>query len=85
MSWQEIQSGVPWQVLILFGGGFALADAVHASGLDDWLAGRLDGLAALPLPAIVFSISIIAMVATEFTSNTATATLLMPIMAALEA
>jgi sodium-dependent dicarboxylate transporter 2/3/5 len=70
-------------VLILFGGGFALADAVAAADLDGWLAARLHGLAALPLPFMILAISLFATTATELTSNTATAALLMPIMAAL--
>ncbi len=83
LSWEEIRHGVPWGVLLLFGGGFALADAVRASALDDWLASSLHGLAALPLPLVVLSLCLITTTATEFTSNTATATLLMPVMAAL--
>jgi sodium-dependent dicarboxylate transporter 2/3/5 len=83
VTWEEIRTGVPWGVLILIGGGFALADAVAASELDDWLATRLNNLAALPLPLMILAISLFAMAATELTSNTATAALLMPIMAAL--
>jgi len=83
VTWEEIRSGVPWGVLILFGGGFALADAVATSELDGWLAARLHALAALPVPLMILAISLVAMAATELTSNTATAALLMPIMAAL--
>jgi sodium-dependent dicarboxylate transporter 2/3/5 len=83
LTWEEIQRGVPWGVLLLFGGGFAIADAVRASGLDGWLASGLGGLAALPLPLIVLSICLITTTATELTSNVATITLLMPVMAAL--
>jgi sodium-dependent dicarboxylate transporter 2/3/5 len=83
VTWEEIRTGVPWGVLILFGGGFALADAVASAGLDDWLAARLNGLAGLPLPLMILAIALIATTATELTSNTATAALLMPIMAAL--
>ena len=83
LSWDEIRHGVPWGVLLLFGGGFALADAVHASGLEGWLADSLHGLSVLPLPLIVLSICLITTFATELTSNTATATLLMPVLAAL--
>jgi len=80
VTWQEVRHGVPWGVLLLFGGGFALADAVEASGLGKWLASALAGLGGLPLPVVVLVVSLTAI---EFTSNTATATLLMPIMAAL--
>jgi sodium-dependent dicarboxylate transporter 2/3/5 len=82
VTWPEIHRGVPWGILLLFGGGFAVADAVHAAGLDTWLAGELQGLAALPLSALILAVCLVSMAATEFTSNTATATLLMPIMAA---
>ena len=83
LTWEEIQHGVPWGVLLLFGGGFAIADAVRVTSVDDWLAGTLHGLAALPLPLVVFTICLMTTFATELTSNTATATLLMPVMAAL--
>jgi len=83
LSWEEIQRGVPWGVLLLFGGGFAIADSVRAAGVDRWLATRLHDLSVLPLPLVVLSICLITTSATELTSNTATATLLMPVMAAL--
>ena len=83
LGWDEVRHGVPWGVLLLFGGGFAVADGVQATGVDDWLAGCLHGLALLPVPLVVLSICLITTFATEFTSNTATATLLMPVMASL--
>jgi sodium-dependent dicarboxylate transporter 2/3/5 len=83
LTWREIQHGVPWGVLLLFGGGFAIADAFRSSALDQWMAGNLQGLAGLPLPMVILSICLITTFATELTSNTATATLLMPVMAAL--
>jgi len=83
LSWEEIQHGVPWGVLLLFGGGFAIADAVRASNLDAWLASGLRGLEGLPLPLMVLSICLFTTSATELTSNVATITLLLPVMAAL--
>jgi sodium-dependent dicarboxylate transporter 2/3/5 len=83
VSWDEISHGVPWGVLLLFGGGFAIADSVRMTGLGDWLAESLHGLAVLPLPLAVLSVCLFTTTATELTSNTATATLLMPVMAAL--
>lgn len=83
LSWEEVRHGVPWGVLLLFGGGFALAGAVRATALDAWLAGQLGALAGWPLPLVVLVVCVLTTSATELTSNTATATLLMPIMAAL--
>jgi sodium-dependent dicarboxylate transporter 2/3/5 len=85
LRWREIQKGVPWGVLLLFGGGFAIADGVRASALDVRLADSMAGLAVLPLPLLVLAICLITTSVTELTSNTATATLLMPVMAALAA
>lgn len=83
VSWHDVRHGVPWGVLILFGGGFAVADAVRATGLDGWLSGALAALDGLPLPLVVLILCLFATFATEVTSNTATATLLMPVVAAL--
>lgn len=82
VTWSEIHSGVPWGILLLFGGGFAVADGVHAAGLDKWLAVELHGLSGMSLEALILTVCLVSMAATELTSNTATATLLMPIMAA---
>lgn len=83
LDWDDIRRGVPWGVLLLFGGGFALADGVKASGLGDWLASSLSWITVLPISLAILLLCLVAMAATELTSNTATATLLMPIMAAL--
>lgn len=83
LEWGDIRRGVPWGVLLLFGGGFALADAVKVSGLGDWLASSLSWISVLPVSLAILLLCLIAMGATELTSNTATATLLMPITAAL--
>ncbi|MCD4748854.1 MAG: SLC13 family permease [Thermoanaerobaculales bacterium] len=83
LTWDDLHHGIPWGILLLFGGGFALADSVHASGLSAWLAQQLGGLAGLPLPLIILTLCLFATFATELTSNTATATLLLPVMAAL--
>lgn len=82
VTWPEVHRGVPWGVLLLFGGGFAVADGVHTAGLDNWVAGQLHGLSVLPTSLLILSVCLTSMAATELTSNTATATLLMPIMAA---
>jgi sodium-dependent dicarboxylate transporter 2/3/5 len=73
---------IPWGVLLLFGGGFALAESFHKTGLAAWLAGHMTGLAGLPLLPLLFCLTLGVTVLSEFASNTAVAALLMPILAA---
>lgn len=74
---------LPWDVVLLLGGGLALADGLRASGLDGWLVGRFAGLTALPLWAIVLLLGAAVVALSEVASNTATAALCMPIAGAL--
>ncbi len=74
---------IPWDIIILFGGGFALANAFAASGLTTWLAGELTLLQGIGLIGIVFAVVLLVVFLTEITSNTATATLFLPLMGAL--
>lgn len=82
LDWEHA-SRIPWGILLLFGGGISLAEGFQVSGLARWLAMQLSGLEGASLLLIVFSIVVLAIFLTEMTSNTATATMLMPIMAAL--
>jgi sodium-dependent dicarboxylate transporter 2/3/5 len=82
LDWKTVQERVPWGVLLLMGGGFALAGGFESTGLARWLAGRLSGLAGAPLPAVVGGVSVVTTGLSELASNTATATLLMPVLAA---
>jgi sodium-dependent dicarboxylate transporter 2/3/5 len=75
---------IPWGVLILVGGGLSLSQTVVKSGLDDWLAGQLTILANLPPLAIVLAITLLVILLTEITSNTATVAILLPILSELE-
>jgi len=76
---------IPWDVIILFGGGFALAQGFSDSGLTTWLAGRLSVLAGLDVVLIVAAVTALVIFLTEITSNTATAALLLPVTGALAA
>ena len=82
LIWKEADRA-PWGVIMMFGGGLALAAGMQASGLADWLGQALLPLESLPL--IVVAISLVAMVVliTEFASNVATATGIIPVVAAL--
>lgn len=73
---------IPWGVLILFGGGIAIASAFVETGLADIIAGRLSALAHLPPWLLVLCVCLVVTFLTEVTSNTATSSLLMPMLAA---
>jgi sodium-dependent dicarboxylate transporter 2/3/5 len=70
---------IPWGVLILIGGGLALANAFTSTGLDSWIASQLNFLSGMPLIVIILVIVAVAIFSSEIISNTATAALLIPI------
>ncbi|HET6604582.1 MAG TPA: SLC13 family permease [Xanthomonadaceae bacterium] len=81
LDWHTAER-VPWGALVLFGGGIALAAAFESSGLSEVVARRLAGLGELPLPALLLVLVGGIVLLSEIASNTATAVLLMPILAA---
>ena len=76
-------SKIPWGVLVLIGGGLALASGFTATGLDTWIADKLLFIGDLDFFLIVLIIVTITMLTSELMSNTAVAALLLPIMAVL--
>ncbi len=80
LDWKTA-SDIPWGMLLLFAGGIAIAKAFIASGLSDKIGLLLTGLSVLPFFALILSVCLLVTFLTEFTSNSATATLLMPILA----
>ncbi len=81
LNW-EWASRIPWDVLILLGGGFALAGAFRTTGLSAWFAQSLTGMHSLPPLAMVVAVCTLMTLLTELTSNTATAAVMLPILAA---
>lgn len=73
---------LPWGIVLLFGGGFALAGAFRESGLSDWVAGQSGALQGLPPLLVIMALCLMATFLTELTSNTATANILLPILGA---
>jgi sodium-dependent dicarboxylate transporter 2/3/5 len=74
---------LPWDILILFGGGFALAQGFSDSGLTTWIVTQLSGLQGAPPIVFVLVVTLVVIFLTEVTSNTATATLILPVLGAL--
>ena len=71
---------LPWGVIILIGGGFAMAEGTKQSGLNDMIGQQLAKLDSLPQVALLFIILIIISVLTQIASNAATASMLLPII-----
>ncbi|MEX1048998.1 MAG: SLC13 family permease, partial [Akkermansiaceae bacterium] len=71
---------VPWSIILLFGGGFALAQGFTASGLSEHLAARMTGAESLPLLALTGIVCFGVTFLTELTSNTATTQMLLPLL-----
>ncbi len=80
LDWNTAKE-IPWGMLLLFAGGIAIAKGFSASGLSIMLGEWLSSLANLPMFAMILTICLVVTYVTEITSNTATATLLMPILA----
>jgi sodium-dependent dicarboxylate transporter 2/3/5 len=82
LDWQAAAK-VPWDVIILFGGGLSLANAFTVSGLAQWIGGRLTLLQGVAFPVLLAIVILLAIFLTEVTSNTATAAMLIPIMGSI--
>lgn len=82
MNW-EATKGLPWEVLLLFGGGLSLAGNIERHGLATYLGELSAGLDGLPVIAAVAIICFGILMLTELTSNTATAATFLPIAASI--
>lgn len=82
LDWESALK-IPWGILLLFGGGISLAGGFKNSGLAEWIATRLASLEGASMLVIVLAVTTMAIFLTEITSNTATATMLMPVMASM--
>ena len=82
LNWKMAEQ-IPWGVLLLFGGGMSLAQAISSSGLSGYLGSGLSMFASYPIPVLIFLIAAIVLALTEVTSNVATASALMPVIGAM--
>jgi sodium-dependent dicarboxylate transporter 2/3/5 len=81
LTWREAAE-IRWDVLILFGGGLALAAAIGQSDLADWIGARLAGLQALPLVLLLLAVGLLVVLLGELASNTAMAAVFLPVAGA---
>jgi sodium-dependent dicarboxylate transporter 2/3/5 len=82
LDWQSAVK-VPWDIILLFGGGLSLAKGFEVSGLAEWIGHQVSGMAGLGLVALVVFVIVLSMLLTEVTSNTATAAILVPVAGAV--
>jgi sodium-dependent dicarboxylate transporter 2/3/5 len=84
LKWEEANRA-PWAVILMFGGGLALAMGMTESGLADWMGQMLLPLRAVPLPVVALVLVGFVVIVTEFASNIAAASGIMPVVGALVA
>lgn len=80
MTWPEAVK-MPWGIILLFGGGMALAAGFQSSGLAEWIGGQLTSLKGLSVVILLFILITSVNFLTEITSNLATTAMLLPILA----
>ena len=82
MNWDHAMK-MPWDILILFGGGMSLAAAVKATGVAEFIAAQASYLAGMPTILLILMVVTAVIFLTELTSNLATTATLLPVLAAL--
>ena len=82
LDWEHAKE-IPWGILILFGGGIALASAIQSSGLSQWLGEGMVILSGLPILLVILGICLVITLLTQVTSNTAISTVFMPILGSM--
>ena len=82
MDWKAAEE-IPWEIILLFGGGFALASGFKESGLSLWFGQQLEWLSGMHPLLLILCICFLITFLTEITSNTATVETLLPILAGL--
>lgn len=80
INWEEAVK-MPWGIILLFGGGMALAKGFEISGLAVWIGSQMTTLAGLPILILIFVLVAAVNFLTEITSNLATTAMLLPVLA----
>ncbi|XP_053214497.1 Na(+)/citrate cotransporter-like [Panonychus citri] len=81
LEWPKVQNKLVWSVILLRGGGYAVAKATQTSGLSEYLGNMFTKINDLPVVMLVIIFAAIAAILTEFASNSTTATIVLPVVA----
>nr|WP_260578916.1 DASS family sodium-coupled anion symporter [Halomonas populi] len=82
LGW-DVAKDVPWGILLLFGGGLAIAAGFGSTGLASWIGGQMSVLEGVNFLLVILLATGMVLFLTEITSNTATATMILPVLASL--
>ncbi|NWU37392.1 S13A4 protein, partial [Hylia prasina] len=83
ITWKDFQKTMPWEIVVLVGGGYALAAGCKTSGLSTWIGRQMLSLSSLPYWAVTLLACILVSIVTEFVSNPATITIFLPILCSM--
>ncbi|KFO75927.1 solute carrier family 13 member 4 [Cuculus canorus] len=83
ITWKDFQKTMPWEIVVLVGGGYALAAGCKTSGLSTWIGRQMLSLSSLPCWAVTLLACILVSLVTEFVSNPATITIFLPILCSM--
>ncbi|NXG07523.1 S13A4 protein, partial [Sakesphorus luctuosus] len=83
ITWKDFQKTMPWEIVVLVGGGYALAAGCKTSGLSTWIGHQMLSLSSLPYWAVTLLACILVSLVTEFVSNPATITIFLPILCSM--
>ncbi|XP_063175679.1 solute carrier family 13 member 4 isoform X1 [Chroicocephalus ridibundus] len=83
ITWKDFQKTMPWEIVVLVGGGYALAAGCKTSGLSTWIGRQMLSLSSLPYWAVTLLACILVSLVTEFVSNPATITIFLPILCSM--
>ncbi|XP_061494731.1 solute carrier family 13 member 4 isoform X2 [Rhineura floridana] len=83
ITWKDFEKTMPWEIVVLVGGGYALAAGCETSGLSTWIGRQMSSLSSLPSWAVSLLVCILVSIVTEFVSNPATITIFLPILCSM--
>ncbi|NXD77354.1 S13A4 protein, partial [Halcyon senegalensis] len=83
ITWKDFQKTMPWEIVVLVGGGYALAAGCKTSGLSTWIGRQMLSLSNLPYWAVTLLACVLVSLVTEFVSNPATITIFLPILCSM--
>ena len=83
ITWEDVTK-LPFDIILLFGGGFALAKGFELSGLSNWMAGQLKFTSTTNIYLLIFGMCILVTIISEFASNVACIQLMLPVLLAIQ-